>query len=48
MQEMGYRFEYDHHEVSESQHEIDIHYLPALEMADMVMLYRYIVKKVSL
>lgn len=47
MQEMGYRFEYDHHEVSESQHEIDIHYLPALEMADMVMLYRYVVKKVA-
>lgn len=47
MQEMGYQFEYDHHEVSESQHEIDIHYLPALEMADMVMLYRYVVKKVA-
>jgi glutamine synthetase len=47
MQEMGYRFEYDHHEVSESQHEIDIHYMPALEMADMVMFYRYVVKKVA-
>lgn len=47
MQEMGYQFEYDHHEVSGSQHEIDIHYLPALEMADMVMIYRYVVKKVA-
>ncbi|RLF69451.1 MAG: glutamine synthetase [Thermoplasmata archaeon] len=47
LQEMGCRSEYDHHEVSESQHEIDLHYLPALEMADLVMLYRYIVKKVA-
>lgn len=47
LQDMGYRFEYDHHEVSSSQHEIDVHYLPALEMADLVMLYRYIVKKVA-
>lgn len=47
LQEMGYRSEYDHHEVSESQHEIDLHYLPALEMADLVILYRYIVKKVA-
>jgi glutamine synthetase len=47
LQEMGYRSEYDHHEVSESQHEIDLHYLPALEMADLVILYRYVVKKVA-
>lgn len=47
LQEMGYRSEYDHHEVSESQHEIDLHYLPALEMADLVILYRYIIKKVA-
>ncbi len=47
LQDMGYRSEYDHHEVSESQHEIDLHYLPALEMADLVMLYRYIIKKVA-
>lgn len=47
LQEMGYRFEYDHHEVSGSQHEIDIHYMPAMEMADLMLLYRYIVKKVA-
>jgi len=47
MQEMGYRFEYDHHEVSDSQHECDVHYRPALEMADFVMLFRYVVKKVA-
>jgi glutamine synthetase len=47
LQEMGYRFEYDHHEVSNSQHECDVHYLPALEMADLVMMFRYVVKKVA-
>jgi glutamine synthetase len=47
MMEMGYRFEYDHHEVANSQHEIDMMYLPALEMADFVMLYRYVVKRVA-
>ncbi|MDG6226189.1 MAG: glutamine synthetase family protein [Candidatus Thermoplasmatota archaeon] len=47
MEEMGYAFEYDHHEVSNSQHEIDVHYMPALEMADFVMLFRYVVKKVA-
>ncbi len=45
--EMGYAFEYDHHEVAHSQHEIDIHYMNALEMADFVMLYRYVVKRVA-
>ncbi|MGA1821973.1 MAG: glutamine synthetase family protein [Thermoplasmatota archaeon] len=47
MQEMGYRFEYDHHEVSDSQHEIDVHYMDALSMADFSMLFRYVVKKVA-
>ncbi|MGA1848198.1 MAG: glutamine synthetase family protein [Thermoplasmatota archaeon] len=47
LKEMGYRFEYDHHEVSDSQHECDVHYMPALEMADFVMLFRYVVKKVA-
>jgi glutamine synthetase len=47
LQEMGYRFEYDHHEVSDSQHECDVHYMPALEMADFVMLFRYVTKKVA-
>ncbi|MFW3146372.1 MAG: glutamine synthetase family protein [Thermoplasmatota archaeon] len=45
--EMGYRFEYDHHEVSNSQHELDVHYMGALEMADFVLLFRYVVKKVA-
>ncbi|MGA1820076.1 MAG: glutamine synthetase family protein [Thermoplasmatota archaeon] len=47
LQEMGYRFEYDHHEVSDSQHEVDVHYMEALEMADFVMHFRYVIKKVA-
>ena len=47
LQEMGYYFEYDHHEVAFSQHECDVRYMEALGMADFVMLFRYIVKKVA-
>jgi len=47
LHEMGYRFEYDHHEVAPSQHEIDVHYMGALEMADFMMLYRYAAKRVA-
>jgi len=47
MQMMGYEFEYDHHEVAFSQHETDIKNLEALEMADFVMLYKYIVRKTA-
>jgi glutamine synthetase len=45
--EMGYHFEYDHHEVAPSQHEIDVHYMNALDMADFMMLYRYVAKRVA-
>src|SRR4030043_563901 len=45
--EMGYRFEYDHHEVAPSQHEIDVRYMNALDMADFMMLYRYAAKRVA-
>jgi len=47
LSEMGYRFEYDHHEAAPSQHEIDVHYMNALEMADFMMLYRYVAKRVA-
>ncbi|MFO7866096.1 MAG: glutamine synthetase family protein [Candidatus Aminicenantes bacterium] len=44
---MGIHSEYDHHEVANGQHEIDLRYLSALEMADVCMLFRYMVKKVA-
>lgn len=44
---MGVESEYDHHEVANGQHEIDLKYLSALEMADVCMLFRYMAKKVA-
>ncbi|MGA2361244.1 MAG: glutamine synthetase family protein [Candidatus Aminicenantales bacterium] len=46
LHKMGIETEYDHHEVAQSQHEIDLRYLDALEMADTGMIFRYMVKKV--
>ena len=43
---MGIATEYDHHEVAHGQHEIDLRYLDAVEMADTAMIFRYMVKKV--
>ncbi|MDW7761571.1 MAG: glutamine synthetase family protein [Acidobacteriota bacterium] len=43
---MGIATEYDHHEVAHGQHEIDLRYLDALDMADTAMIFRYMVKKV--
>lgn len=47
LKRMGIDSEYDHHEVAHSQHEIDLRYQSALEMADIIMLFRYIAKKVA-
>lgn len=47
LKKMGIESEYDHHEVAHSQHEIDLRYKTALEMADIVMLFRYLAKKVA-
>jgi glutamine synthetase len=43
---MGIDTEYDHHEAAHSQHEIDLRYLSAVDMADTAMIFRYMVKKV--
>lgn len=47
LEEMGIKVEYSHHEVAHSQHEIDLRYAEALEMADNVMTYRIVVKEVA-
>jgi glutamine synthetase len=47
LKRMGILSEYDHHEVAHGQHEIDLRYDGALEMADTAMLFRYMVKKVA-
>lgn len=47
LEEMGIGVEYSHHEVAPSQHEIDLRYADALEMADIVMTYRVTVKEIA-
>lgn len=47
LEEMGIKVEYSHHEVAFSQHEIDLKYTDALEMADIVMTYRVTVKEIA-
>lgn len=47
LEKMGIESEFDHHEVAPSQHEIDLRYQNALEMADVCMLFRFIVKETA-
>ena len=47
LEEMGVKIEYSHHEVGPSQHEIDMRFADALEMADNVMTYRTVVKEIA-
>jgi glutamine synthetase len=47
LEAMGIPVEYHHHEVGPSQHEIDMRYAPALDMADHTLTYRLIVKEVA-
>jgi glutamine synthetase len=48
LEEMGIPVEYSHHEVAQSQHEVDMRYTDALTMADSVMTYRIVVKQIAL
>jgi glutamine synthetase len=47
LETMGIPVEYHHHEVGPSQHEIDIRFANALDMADYMLTYRLIVKEVA-
>ncbi len=47
LEAMGIGIEYHHHEVAPSQHEIDMRYANALDMADQTITYRLIVKEVA-
>jgi len=47
LESMGIQIEYHHHEVGPSQHEIDMRYAPALDMADHTITYRLIVKEIA-
>ena len=48
LEKMGISVEYSHHEVGPSQHEIDLRYTDALQMADNVMTFRLVVKETAL
>ncbi len=47
LQHFGIDVEYSHHEVGISQHEIDLRFDSALEMADKVMTYKTVVKEIA-
>ena len=47
LEAMGIPIEYSHHEVGPSQHEIDMRYADALDMADYVITYRVVVKEIA-
>lgn len=47
LEQMGINVEYSHHEVGESQHEIDMRYDDALTMADNAVTYRLVVKEIA-
>ena len=47
LEKMGIAIEYSHHEVAPSQHEIDMRYAEGLNMADIVMTYRVVVKEIA-
>ena len=48
LEAMGIPVEYSFHEDSPSQHEIDLRYTDALEMADNVMTFRLLVREIAL
>ena len=48
LEKMNIPVEYSHHEVAPSQHEIDLRYAEALEMADYAMTYRLTVKEIAM
>ena len=48
LEAMGFEVEAAHHEVAPGQHEIDFKYAEAVECADNVATFRFVVKKVAL
>lgn len=47
LEAMGYEVEAAHHEVAPGQHEIDFKYVEAIEAADNIVTFRFVVKKVA-
>lgn len=47
LEQMGIECEFEHHEVSPSQHELDLKYKDALTMAEEVLIARFIIKEIA-
>ena len=47
LEKLGVKVEYSNHEVSQSQHEVDLRYTDALAMADNVVTHRFVAKQVA-
>lgn len=47
LEQMGFEIEASHHEVAPGQHEIDFKYSDALEMADKMVTFRFVVRTVA-
>lgn len=47
LESMGYEIEASHHEVAPGQHEIDFKYANAVEAADNIQTFKYVVKNVA-
>lgn len=47
LNELGFEVEAAHHEVAHGQHEIDFKYAPAIETADNVATFKFVVRKIA-
>ncbi|MEG6615937.1 type I glutamate--ammonia ligase [Peptococcaceae bacterium 1198_IL3148] len=47
LEEMGFEIEASHHEVAPGQHEIDFKYSDALDVADKIMTFRFVVRTIA-
>lgn len=47
LEKLGIRVEYSHHEVSESQHEVDLRYDEALRTADNIVTTRFVARQIA-
>ncbi|MCL1792078.1 MAG: type I glutamate--ammonia ligase [Peptococcaceae bacterium] len=47
LQKMGFEIEASHHETAPGQHEIDFKYANALEMADKMVTFRFVVRSIA-
>lgn len=47
LEDMGYEIEASHHEVAEGQHEIDFKYSDALDVADKIMTFKFVVRTIA-